>query len=321
MMPLAFFENANAMALSNHTRLQLASEGILIPDDFKDFDDNGLEAIFLILAKPLKVPGVGARLVEVRANEVSAKSKMRLKGAMKIAKFYENINRDLDPQNMTWMVIKHFLDQWKTLMERKKEDHGLAPKLTKSCPVHKWLESFHLHLGKKVGVRNAPLSYVVRAVADVPAIAPPHQAGEPHSEENELIEGNMAACMSHTHALYKIDNGLVFDLIENAVSGSNVTSTIAPFHKTRNGRGAMNVLKTQHAGEAIWDRLVKEAEHILSNKIWSCNTPTTLSQHMGTHCHAYITLTECSEHIPVDVPNDQAHVSYEFRCYLFEPQK
>ena len=63
----AFFENAEAMALSNCTRLQLASEGILTPDNFKDFDDNGLEAIFLNLVKPPKVPGVGARLVEVLA--------------------------------------------------------------------------------------------------------------------------------------------------------------------------------------------------------------------------------------------------------------
>jgi hypothetical protein len=88
----AFFENANAMALSNHTCLQLVSEGILIPDNFKDFDDDGLEAIFLNLVKPPKVPGVGARLVEARAYEVSAKSKMCLKGAMKISKFYENID-------------------------------------------------------------------------------------------------------------------------------------------------------------------------------------------------------------------------------------
>jgi hypothetical protein len=205
----AFFENADAMALSNHTRLQLASEGIQTPDDFKDFDDDGLEAIFLNLAKPPKVPGVGARLVEVRAYEVSAKSKMRLKGALKIAKFYENIDRDLDPENMTWLVIKRFLDQWKALMERKKEDHGLAPKLTKSCPVYKWLESFHLHLGKKVGVRSAPLSYVVLAVSDVPVIAPSRQAGELHSQVYEPIEGDMAARMSHTHALYKIDNGSV----------------------------------------------------------------------------------------------------------------
>jgi hypothetical protein len=72
----------------------------------------------------------------------------------------------------------------------------------------------------------------------------------------------------------------------------------------------MLALKSQHAGKAIWDRLVKEAEHTLSNKVWSGNTPTTLAQHMGMHRHAWITLTECAEHIPVDVPNDPARVTY-----------
>ena len=70
--------------------------------------------------------------------------------------------------------------------------------------------------------------------------------------------------------------------------------------------GAMLALKSQHAGKAIWDRLVKEAEHTLSNKVWSGNTTTTLAQHMGMHRHAWITLTECAKHISVDVPNDCA---------------
>ena len=61
-------------------------------------------------------------------------------------------------QNMTWLVIKHFLEQWKVLMERKKEDFGLPPKLTKHYPVHKWIESMVLNLEQKVGVRNAPLA-------------------------------------------------------------------------------------------------------------------------------------------------------------------
>jgi hypothetical protein len=31
---------------------------------------------------------------------------------------------------------------------------------------------------------------------------------------------------------------------------------------------------------------------------------------MGKHCQAYITLTKCAEHIPVDVPNKQSCVTY-----------
>jgi hypothetical protein len=83
------------------------------------------------------------------AYEVSVKSKIRLKGAQKIAKFYENVGRDLDPKNMTWLFIKRFLDQWKALMERKKEDFGLPPKLTKHHPVHKWMEFMYCTLDRR----------------------------------------------------------------------------------------------------------------------------------------------------------------------------
>ena len=125
-----FFEDANNMGLSHCTRLQLAVEGITEPKDFKEFDNNGMMAIFMNLLKPPKVPalGVAARaagtLQEIQAYEVSAKSKMRLKGAMLIAQFYDNVGRPLDPDNMPWPVIKWFLEQWKALMERKKANHG-----------------------------------------------------------------------------------------------------------------------------------------------------------------------------------------------------
>jgi hypothetical protein len=94
------------------------------------------QQIFLNLLKPPKVPTAGTvtltvgRLRKVKAYKVSAKSKMRLKGALKIAKFYENVGRDHNTQNMTWLVIKCFLEQWKVLMEHKKENIGHPPKLT-----------------------------------------------------------------------------------------------------------------------------------------------------------------------------------------------
>ncbi len=124
------------------------------------------------------------------------------------------------------------------------------------------------------------------------------------------IEGDLTARLSYTHALFKVNNGTVFDLVESFTQGSNVAPTIASFRKTQNRHGAMLALKSQHAGKAIWDRLVKEAKHPLSNKVWSGNTPTTLAQYMGMHRHAWMTLTECAEHIPVDMPNYCARATY-----------
>jgi hypothetical protein len=83
----------------------------------------------------------------------------------------------------------------------------------------------------------------------------------------KLVEGDLTACLLHTHALFKVDNGTVFDLIESSTQGSNVAPTIAPFRKTQIGHGAMLALKSQHTGKAIWDCLVKEAKHTLSIKV------------------------------------------------------
>jgi hypothetical protein len=54
-----FFEDANNMGLLNRTRLQLAVEGITVPEDFKEFDDNGMMATFTNLLKPPKAPATG----------------------------------------------------------------------------------------------------------------------------------------------------------------------------------------------------------------------------------------------------------------------
>jgi hypothetical protein len=118
------------------------------------------------------------------------------------------------------------------------------------------------------------------------------------------------AGMPHNHPLFKVDNGLTFDMIEMSVCGHDVAATIAPFCRAWDGCGALLALQSQHAGKAIYDQLVKDAENILKNRTWLGNTLVTLSQHMGLHCKAYITLTECTEHIPVEIPNDWARVTY-----------
>ena len=56
----SFFKGPDFMALSDCTRLQRAHEGVTVPDDFIDFDAEGLEGIFLNLLKPPNVPTAGA---------------------------------------------------------------------------------------------------------------------------------------------------------------------------------------------------------------------------------------------------------------------
>ena len=140
----------------------------------------------------------------------------------------------------------------------------------------------------------------LRWAAALPAVrasweyAPARQVGDPHSVETGSIEGDLTARMTHIHPLYKVDNGLVYDMIESSVRGHDVAATIAPFRRQWDGRGALLALKSQHAEKAIYNQLVKEAENVLKNMLWSGTTSIILQQHMGLHQKAFITFSECA---------------------------
>ena len=49
-----FWEHADAISLSNRTRVHLGLEGIDLPGDQAEYYEDGMEKIFLNLAKPPK---------------------------------------------------------------------------------------------------------------------------------------------------------------------------------------------------------------------------------------------------------------------------
>ena len=66
-----------------------------------------------------------------------------------------------------------------------------------------------------------PLAYVTRKDEDVPAMAPPLQAGQPHSEVHSSIEGEMIVWASHTHAMFRDDNAAVYYALEEATRSTS----------------------------------------------------------------------------------------------------
>ena len=104
--------------------------------------------------------------------------------------------------------MKNFEIQWKALKDRKDADEPEVPKITKALPV-KWTKAFEDYLSRVIGVRTIPLAYVIRLDDAVPAAATPLEAGQPHLTEHSLIERELVAQASHTHALYRDDNSTV----------------------------------------------------------------------------------------------------------------
>ena len=95
--------------------------------------------------------------------------------------YYKMIGRTIEPGDLLWPVVKKFVEQCKALMKKMDADVGLPPRLNKDRLVYKWLESFHQHLSEKIGVRNAPLTYLIRPLVAAPAALLPRAALQPFS--------------------------------------------------------------------------------------------------------------------------------------------
>ena len=307
----AFFTDADQMGLSARTRTFLQSEGISMIEDLAEFSSkDAWTQIVENCKRPPQVTDAAGNLVNQAAFHIGAKSLHRLRVAAIAVEYYAATDRAITVQSVQWnTTLKNFEEQWKAIKSAKDDDTPEAPKMTKTVGIVKWLEAYENYSKNRIGVRDAPLAYVIREEVAVPA-APALQAGQPHSDEHGSVKGEMIARLSHTHGLFRDDNALVFDDIEAATRGTKFAPTIAPFKRNRDGRAAFLALKTQHAGPALWDKEVKTCSEFLLNQKWTGGTSITLERFLSQHRAAYVSLQRCAEHIQVELPNERTRVKY-----------
>ena len=211
------------------------------------------------------------------------------------------MGRDLTAASMHWNnVVKNFEIQWKALKVKKDEDTPEVPKISKSLPIIKWMEAFQDHLNRVISVQMIPLAYVTRTNEDVPAVAPPLQAGQPHSDEHGSIEGELIARASHTHALFKDDNAAVYFALEEATRSTSYAASIKPFQRSKNGRSALLALTNQYAGNDKWEVETRKQDDLLHTCV--CGKVNQTS-----HWKASLPNTE---HIAYQLPNEHTRVGY-----------
>ena len=68
--------------------------------------------------------------------------------------------------------MKNFAIQWQAIQDKKDEDDPDVPTITKTLPIMKWCDAFIDYLGRCIGARMVPLSYVVRPTVAVPPTVP-----------------------------------------------------------------------------------------------------------------------------------------------------
>ena len=152
--------------------------------------------------------------------------------------------------------------------DRKDEDDPDVHKITKALPIIKWTEAFQDFLNRVIGARMIPLTYVICNDPQVPGLAPPLAPNQPHSTEHGSVEGELIARASHTHALFRDDNSVVYYHLEEATRGTSYAASIKPFQKGKDGRGAWKALTSQYAGKDKWEAEIKCQEQLLHTRIW-----------------------------------------------------
>ena len=312
----AFFTDAAQMAIPAASLPLLNAEGINAVADLVDYDKDTI----LQVAENLKRPGdripnpdpdapAGATIPRPPYT-FGAKSQKRLGAACDIVCYYETVGRPLTAANMRYTtIIRNFAEQWKALNDRKGEEIEV-PKVTRSLPVLKWVEAFQDFLHRKIGARGIPLAYVVRETVQVPPIVPPLATDRPHSIMYGSVEAELIARASHDHPLFRDDNSSVYYLLEEALRGTSLAPSLKPFQRGKDGRSAVMSVTSQYAGLDKWEAELKKQDEFLHNPRWKGNSNFPLERFVAQHRNAFVSMTQCAQHVQFQLPNEYTRVGY-----------
>ena len=311
----AFFEGPDQMALSHRTRVFLQSEGINAVGDLVDFvtKDSWAQVVENCKRPPMiPDPANAGQMIAQEPFRLPAKSLMRLKVASVAVSYYEKTGRPLTAGIMMWNPrLRNFAMEMEALMENKKSNDELVlPIISSKLSINNWFEAYDTYAASFVGQCNCPLSLIYRDHDDVPGAAPALATDQPFSVEHGSIAEEMVNRFAHVGALFRADNATGFAQIVTATTGTRYASTIAPFKRSKDGRGALKALKAQFSGNAHWDEEIKKHEDFLRNRIFMGRSGHTLHAFVAGHRAAFHGLQRAKEHIAVELPNERTRVKY-----------
>ena len=310
----AFFEDANQMAIPAGTRPGLNMDGVVSVDDLEDFTEDDLNQVAQNLRKPAGLmvdPNNRNRRIPQTPYVFGAKSLKRLKVAAIAASYYKIISRELTPANMHYEnCLVDFYEQWENLLKKGDTTEPDTPRITRTLPIIKWTESFEEFLHQVLGVQSVPLSYVIREQSAVNPAPPPLANNRSYSDLHESVAGELIVRTSHLTSHYTSDNQKVFKYIEEATRETRYSSSIAPFSRAKDGRGAWKALMSQYVGRDKWQKELEKQENFLHTRVWKGNSTFSLESFIMQHRTAHISMQRCAEHVPYQVPNERTRVMH-----------
>ena len=306
------------MKLSSDAAVQrILHEGINNYASLTDFDKKSIQALPAICREAITavvadVPnGIAAEAAVPGAN-VSSISVRRLITAVNASKYYTAVNRSMTSANMHYTnVLSNFQLEHDDYASLKDQDDPTVPTLIDKDAdrkVIKWAPIFRDCLSRTFGSRG-PLAYVLRETADVTDEAIDILIANSYFGSSGSLLDELVARLPHTGAIYKNDNATVYMLIEKAVRGTSVESTVKTYARRKDSRGAYLALISNHAGDTKYRAISKKRLHLLQSVKWNGRS-FPMESHVSNHCAAVDDLRECSAHITVSVPSAEQRVEY-----------
>jgi hypothetical protein len=304
----AFFTAADQIGLPQPIYERLIEEGIDSVAALKNVDDDDWNR----LHKNVEVVEAAAtRGGERVVRRLPAIAVSKLKVASQAVRYYDCVGRPLETQNMIWDVLRHFKDEQAAIKSQKDANPTDVPKVTKSVPILRWLESFETFLGNVIGTRDIPLSYVIRPSAVPDAQAPPLRPGYPFSDMYGSVSEELVHRATYDHPLFREDSKKVLQLLDEALTGTTYSHTISKFRRSNNGREAFLAVKAQHGGMDKWKLAKDKALTDMRQSTWNGTGTITVSSYINKHRTAFDDLERCATYIPaVEVPSERARVEY-----------
>ena len=106
------------------------------------------------------------------------------------------------------------------------------------------------------------------------------------------------------------DSSSVYYHLEEAVRSTSYASSIKPYQRQKDGRGAWLAIVSQYAGKDKWDSEIKKQDDFLHSSQWKGQSNFTLGMLITQHRAAYVSMVQCAEHVDYQLPNAQTRVKY-----------
>ena len=119
---------------------------------------------------------------------------------------------------------------------------------------------------------KGPLRYVLRDEPIVPLVGNQPLDQNAYYGASGGLYDELVARLPHIGPIYKNDNAEVYQKIEEATRGTSVESTIKPFLRRKDGRGAFLALIANHDGEVKYRAIAKKRQNLQQTIKWTGNS-------------------------------------------------